>query len=75
MTRVVVRTVGLAVLPNGDALHSDMATFVNIADEGAGEYVEVRQTAHGSVFRIDLEEWPVLRGAIDKMIAGCGGAT
>lgn len=73
MSGLVVRTTGLAVMPDGEDLNSEMATILNIADEGAGEYVEVRQSVHNSVLRIDPDEWQALRGAIDRLIAECRG--
>lgn len=67
------RVTKLVVLPVGEATYSEMATEIEICDEAAGEFVEVVQ--HGRVdigkITINPEEWPAIRGAIDRMIAEC----
>lgn len=71
------RVTALVVLPVGQETYSEMATTVAIADEAAGEFVEVKQ--HGRVdigkIQINPEEWPALRDAIDLMIAECRSVT
>ena len=68
-----IRTTALTVAPVGDSTYSEMATTIAIADEAAGEFVEVTQ--HGRVdigkIQINPEEWPSLREAIDRMITEC----
>ena len=68
-----IRTTALTVAPAGDSTYSEMATTIAIADEADGEFVEVKQ--HGRIdigkIMIDPEEWPAIRGAIDRMIAEC----
>lgn len=51
---------------------------VEIVDEAGGEFVEVRSNESGSPLRIDVDEWPFLRDAIDRMFVEiaeneCGG--
>lgn len=67
------RVVGLMVLPEGEPLHCDRSTRVEITDEAAGEFVVVTQSTDCSSGRIELDpgEWPVLRAAIDRMIREC----
>jgi hypothetical protein len=50
----------------------DHMLYIEIVDEGGGEYVEVSQSAdgHGKV-SINPEEWTVLRKAIDDAIKQC----
>lgn len=68
-----IRTTAMTVAPVGDSTYSEMATTIAIADEAAGEFVEVTQ--HGRVdigkIQINPEEWPSLREAIDRMIKAC----
>lgn len=67
------RVVGLMVLPDGEPLHCDRSTRVEITDEAAGEFVVITQSTDSSSGRIEIEpdEWPVLRAAIDRMIREC----
>lgn len=68
-----IRVIGLMVAPKGEAIFSDHATHIKIDDEAGGEFVIVRQsTAHSEAeLRINPEEWPALRKAIDRMIKEC----
>ena len=61
--------VGVVVMENGGNLFDESATTVRLVDEGAGRFVELK-SFHGIV-AIDPEEWPVLKDAIEKMIAMC----
>lgn len=67
------RMTAVIVVPAGDPTFSEMATTVSIADEAAGEYVEVSQAGRADLGKIAIEaiEWPAIRAAIDKMIAEC----
>lgn len=67
------RTTSVLVLPIGQPFFSEMATTVSIADEAGGEYVEVSQAGRADLGKIAIEpnEWPMMRAAIDKMIAEC----
>lgn len=63
----------LVVAPKGEPIFSETATHVRIADEAGGEFVEVEQSASTDLGKIQInpEEWPVLRNAIDQLIASC----
>lgn len=65
------RVTALVVLPVGQPTFSEMATTVEIADEAAGEFVEVKQRGRIDIGKIQInpEEWPALRDAIDRLIA------
>ena len=67
------RVTALVVLPVGQPTFSEMATTVEIADEAAGEFVEVKQRGRVDIGKIQInpEEWPSLREAIDRLIAEC----
>ena len=63
----------LIVLPVGAEIFSSKATVVELDDESCGEFVVIRQPHNderGEV-RIDPDEWPVLRDAIDRLVKEC----
>ena len=65
-----VRIVKLCVCKEGEDLCSEKNTFVEIVDEGAGEFLLVKQytaDAPEGEIRIDKDEWPAIKGAIDEM--------
>ncbi len=66
------RITKLTVVPNNQPVFSEMATDVEIVDEGAGEFLAVSQSGKrdARIF-INPEEWPDLRAAIDRMIGEC----
>lgn len=68
------RVTKLTVLPEGERIFSEAATDIVIEDEAAGEFVRVIQSddnaAMGTI-QITPEEWPILRDAINEMIAEC----
>lgn len=71
--KYVTRTTQLTVLPQGEETYSERATTITIVDDAGGEYVVAEQ--HGRLDRrmieIEPEEWPALRGAIDRLIGEC----
>lgn len=73
MRKFEVRTTKLVVAPKGEQVFSEMATWVEIKDDAAGEFVMVTQSGRTDVgqIAIDVDEWPALRDAIDRMIAQC----
>lgn len=73
MTEYETRVTALIVLPKDYDTFSEFATHVRIADQAAGEYVEVEQIARDDLGKIAINpnEWPALRAAIDQMISEC----
>lgn len=64
------RIIKIAVLPKGGEIFSEEATFIEVADEAAGEFVEISQS-YGLTeqkIRLDDDEWPVIRDAIEEMV-------
>ena len=60
------------VKPRNEPIFSEMATIVEVTDEAAGPFVTVRQPGgHIQARGIDIEgpEWPLIRQAIDDMLA------
>lgn len=74
MKPYIERTTKLVVLPEDQPIFSEYATEIEIQDEAGGEFVVVRQT-YGSEgkneIRLTDEEWPMVRAAIDRMMARC----
>lgn len=64
-----VRTTAVMVVPKGDSIFAEGAITVRIDDEAAGEFLVLGQEydGHTHAVKIDSEEWPMLRDAIDKM--------
>lgn len=67
------RVTQMTVLPKTEPIFSEMATQVTIVDEAGGEYVEVCQSWRTDIGKIAInpEEWPMLKRAIDTLIAEC----
>jgi hypothetical protein len=64
-----IRVTQLTVVPDGKPIFDESATQVEITDEGGGEFLVIRQTgAGGGQIRLDVDEWPTIREAIERMI-------
>ncbi len=68
----------MVVKPEKEPIFSELATIVEIVDEAAGEYVEVRQEsdrgkshADTGTIAITSDDWPMIRDTIEKMLAQC----
>lgn len=73
MKQYHVITTRLTVVPEGEPIFSELATHIEMQDEAAGAFVELIQIgkigeAGRNVVRIDADEWPAIRGAIDQML-------
>lgn len=66
-----IRITQLTVAPEGADLYDERSTAIEIADEGGGEFIKVIQPAGSTDIRIDVDEWPVIREAIDSMVEAC----
>ena len=67
--KMIQRYTMLSLVPEGENLFHELASHISIADEAGGEFVIVRQ--EDGHLKIDPEEWPQLREAIDVMIRDC----
>jgi len=63
------RVTRLHVLPEGEPLFDERGFSVEIDDEAGGEFVVVSD-CDGKI-RLNAEEWPALREAIDRMVKEC----
>jgi hypothetical protein len=67
-----IRVTQLTVVADDKPIFDESATQVEITDEGAGEFVLVKQTGSGEgEVRIGSSEWDRVREAIDQMIREC----
>ena len=71
-----IRATRLTVSEHGDAIFAESATHVEIADEGCGEFVRVKQQASrveddAQSILIEADEWPALKWAIETMLTNC----
>ena len=66
------RIMKVAVGPANVDSYSELITTVEVVDEAGGEFVEVRQQTDNERFiRIDKNEWPEMKAAIETMIGYC----
>jgi hypothetical protein len=69
---MITRTTQVTLMQEDGNVFDECNWVVSIDDESAGEFVILRdQCDEPSELRIDPEEWPTLREAIDKMIGEC----
>lgn len=62
----------IVIVPEGKEIFTYGATSIEIIDEAAGEFIEINQVSDEKFqLKINPEEWPVLRDAIDEMIKRC----
>lgn len=71
--KIKSRVTRVVVVPEGEAIFSEMATTVEIDDEAGGEFVTVTQDDRNDLGKIAInpEEWPALRAAINRMVRAC----
>lgn len=66
MTDYRLLDAAMIVVQAGKSINDETATRIEIVDDGGGPYLEVSQD-NGAV-RIDPDEWPSIKQAIDRMI-------
>ena len=71
--KIIVRTTRVTILPEGEPIFGETATHIKIEDEAAGEFLEIEQQSghvgtNDQTIQVSPDEWPVLRGAIDRMM-------
>lgn len=60
-----------AVTVSRSGILDDNATVIEIYDLGGGEFIKLSQPFSGETdwIGIDVEDWPIIRAQINKMIA------
>lgn len=70
------RVTRIHVVPEGQPIFSEQAFSVEIDDDAGGEFLVIycndEQCSNGQI-RLNPEEWPCLRDAIDRMVKECKG--
>lgn len=68
-----IRTTRIVVQKKHDSIYGDNVTTVEIEDEGSGEFLKITQSydASDNVIRIDADEWPTIRKAVDQIAKEC----
>ena len=72
-TNYETRITQVVVVPEGEPTLSELATIIQIEDEAEGiEFLTIKQSLKGEAcIRIYPQEWPMLRAAINDMMARC----
>jgi hypothetical protein len=67
------RITQVVVVPEGEPSRSELATTIQIEDEAEGiEFLSLRQNLKPEAYvRIYPPEWPMIRAAINDMMARC----
>ena len=71
LTTMKTITSRITVLPKGEAIFSYQATEISIVDEAAGPFIEIKQfpqEGDEQSIKFNVEEWPFIENAIDKII-------
>ena len=76
MTPIITITTKLCVVPSGKPIYDEAATTIGLDDEGGGAFVTIRQESamDSDIIRIDPDEWPAVRAAVNRMVRECGRA-
>lgn len=58
------------IKPIKESIYSELATTIELAEEGAGCFLKVSQSTDEGlmVLSIDIKEWPAIRDGIDYMM-------
>ena len=70
----ITRQIKWIVLPEGEPVFCEQATTIEITDEAGGEFVLVsqqRDEPNAQTIKIDRDDWPTIRGAIDAAMSMC----
>jgi len=66
-TTIESRITRLTLAPPNEPIFSERAMHVEIDDEGAGEFLVLRQSDEGKV-TFDPEEWPAIQQAVATLL-------
>lgn len=71
MSGYETRVTKLHIIRTDETVATEYGLSVAIADDGAGEYIVVRDMRNGEKIVIDCRVWPALLDAIDRLIGDC----
>lgn len=67
-----IRIVKIAIVAVGKQIFDDSATNIEIVDETGGEFIEISQETNDvGKIRLDTDEWPAFRSAVDFIVSQC----
>lgn len=63
------------VIPSGKTMDDEGVTIIGMDTEGGGAFVTIRQESamDSDIIRIDPDEWPAVRAAVNRMVRECRG--
>lgn len=70
----ITRPIKWIVLPEGEPVFCAQATTIEITDEAGGEFVLVsqqRDEPNAQTIKIDRDDWPLIRNAIEDAMSMC----
>ena len=70
----ITRPIKWIVLPEGEPVFCEQATTIEITDESGGEFVTVsqqRDEPNAQTIKIDRDDWPLIRNAIEDAMSMC----
>lgn len=70
----ITRPIKWIVLPEGEPVFCEQATTIEITDEAGGEFVTVsqqRDEPNAQTIKIDRDDWPLIRSAIEDAMSMC----
>lgn len=70
----IARPIKWIVLPEGEPVFCEQATTIEITDEAGGEFVTVsqqRDEPNAQTIKIDRDDWPLIRNAIEDAMSMC----
>lgn len=65
----ITQITAVNIRPADEPIFSEPATNVEIDDDGAGQFVVIRQDDQR--IRIDGDVWPIIKETVDKMVKTC----
>lgn len=65
------RPIVWAVCKEGMTIFDEASFRVEVDDEAGGEFVVVKNTCEDGCLKIDPQDWPALRDAIELAISEC----
>lgn len=71
---MIERITQITLAPEGEPIFSESAFVVQIEDDAGGEFLSIQchdDQCVGGQIRLDPQEWPALRDAIDRMVKEC----
>jgi hypothetical protein len=66
-----IRIKALVIVENNQAIYDETSLLVEIDDKGAGEFIALSSPTGETKLEITVDQWPVVRDAIDFMTQHC----